>query len=257
VKVPLLQSEALMVPGIRHAFFTRHGGVSEGLYESFNGGTGSRDVPEHVVENRRRMARSLGVAEQALLVPHQVHSADVIVATKPWSPDGRPRADGIVTNVKGLALGVTGADCGMILFADTQAGIVGACHAGWKGALTGILDATVAAMESLGARRGQITAVLGPTIAQPSYEVGPEFVARFTDVDRDNGRFFVSSKREAHALFDLPSYIGMRLQRADVGHCENLSLDTYANADRFFSYRRSTHLAEPDYGRLVSAIALA
>jgi YfiH family protein len=245
-----------MVPSIRHAFFTRHGGVSEGLYESFNGGTGSRDVPEHVAENRRRMARSLGVEAQALLVPYQVHSADVIVATEPWSPDQRPRADGLVTTVKGLAVGVTGADCGMILFADAEAGVVGACHAGWKGALTGILDATVAAMEGLGARRPHITAVLGPTIAQPSYEVGPEFVARFTQADRDNGRFFISSKREAHALFDLPSYIGMRLERAGV-HFENLALDTYAHADQFFSYRRSTHLAEPDYGRLVSAIALA
>ena len=257
MKIPLLQSELLMQPGIAHAFFTRHGGVSEGVYESFNGGTGSRDVPEHVIENRRRMARSLFVPAENLLVPYQVHSPGVVTVTQPWGDAERPRADGLVTNVAGLALGVTGADCGMVLFADAQARVVGACHAGWKGALTGILEATISAMEGLGATRAQISAVLGPTIAQPSYEVGPEFIARFVEADRDNGRFFIASKRDAHALFDLPSYIGMRIGRAQIGQFENLGLDTYAHADRFFSYRRSTHLAEPDYGRLVSAIALA
>jgi YfiH family protein len=251
-----LHSPALCLPGIAHGFFTRLGGVSEGVYASLNGGVGSRDVPEAVAENRRRMAQTLGVGGDSLLVPYQIHSADVVVATRPWAPDERPRADGLVTNVPGLALGVTGADCGMVLFADAQARVIGACHSGWKGALTGILEATLAAMETLGATRSAITAVLGPMIAQTSYEVGPEFVPRFVDQDAANARFFRPSGRADHALFDLPAYIGARMNRAGIAAFHDLALDTYADAERFYSYRRSVHRAEPDYGRLVSAIAL-
>jgi hypothetical protein len=257
MKVPVIRSEALNLPGIRHAFFTRNGGVSQGVYASFNGGTGSNDDPGNVTENRARMARSVGVAAHALLVPYQIHSADALVVTTPWAEGERPRCDGLVTNVPGIGLGITGADCGMILFADPQARVIGACHAGWKGAFTGILESTLTAMESLGAAREKIHAGLGPTIAQPSYEVGPEFVARFVEADANNSRYFLPSQRDGHALFDLPGFISLRLVAAGVGTFENLGLDTYALEDQLFSYRRSTHRNEPDYGRLVSAIALA
>jgi YfiH family protein len=251
-----LQSHLLAATGVSHAFFTRRGGVSQGVYASLNGGTGSNDVPEHVAENRARMARVLGVASTHLMVPYQIHSPDVLVLREPWAADARPRADGLVTDVRGLALGVTGADCGMILFANAKAGVIGTCHAGWKGALTGVLEATLDAMEHLGAARAETVAVLGPTIGAASYEVGPEFVARFCEAASEHERFFTPATREGHAMFDLPAFIGMRLQRAGVGSFADLQLDTYADADRFFSYRRTTHLKEPDYGRLVSAIAL-
>lgn len=252
-----LQSVSLSrSPTVRHAFFTRRGGVSGGVYATLNGGTGSQDRADDVAENRRRMAEAVGVQPSHLLVPYQVHSPEVVLVRAPWTSDGRPRADGLVTDVRGLALGVTGADCGMILFADFQAGVIGACHAGWKGALTGILEATLGAMEQLGASRQATAAALGPVIRQESYEVGAEFVARFVDADDDNRRFFAPSGRHAHARFDLPAYIGARLLTAGIGGFEDLGCDTYADDARFFSFRRSTHRAEPDYGRLVSAIAL-
>lgn len=254
--VPFLTAKALGVPGVRHAFFTRAGGVSEGVYASLNGGVGSRDHAEAVRENRARMAAALGVAESRLAVPFQVHSPDAIIISAPWAPDERPRCDGIATATPGLALGVTGADCGMILFADPEARVIGACHAGWKGALTGVVEATVAAMERLGGRRGRIAAALGPCIAQPSYEVGPEFVTAFGDKGEDVGRFFIRSRREGRSMFDLPGYIAERARRAGVARFEGLALDTYADEARFFSYRRTTHCGEADYGRLVSAIAL-
>ncbi len=251
-----LRAGALAAQGVAHAFFTRQGGVSTGVYESLNGGVGSQDEPACVADNRARMAQAMGVAPSHLLVPYQIHSADVLHVREPWPPDARPRCDGLVTDVPGLALGVTGADCGMILFADARARVVGACHAGWKGAFTGVLESTLDAMEALGAKRDQITAVLGPTIGAASYEVGPEFVARFGDADADYLRFFAPAPRDGHAMFDLPDFIGLRLQKAGVGRFENLGLDTYADPARFFSYRRTTHRGEPDYGRLVSAIAL-
>ena len=253
----LIRADRLAAPGLAHGFFTRQGGVSSGVYESLNGGVGSQDDPVCVAENRARMALALGMAPSHLLVPYQIHSADVLCVREPWAADARPRCDGLVTDVPGLALGVTGADCGMILFADAKARVVGACHAGWKGAFTGVLEATLSAMEALGAMRDQITAVLGPTIGAASYEVGPEFVARFADADAAYSRFFAPASRAAHAMFDLPGFIGMRLQTAGVGAFEDLGLDTYGDPLRFFSYRRTTHLREPDYGRLVSAIALA
>ena len=254
---PFLTAKTLELPGIAHAFFTRSGGVSEGVYASLNGGVGSRDALEAVAENRARMAAALGVAGDRLAVPYQVHSADAIVLSEHWAPDARPRCDGVATATPGLALGVTGADCGMILFADAEARVVGAAHAGWKGALGGVVEATVAAMERLGARREAIAAALGPCIAQNSYEVGPEFVAAFAEAGEATERFFVPSRRPGHAMFDLKAYIAARAARARVGRFEDLRLDTYADEARFFSYRRTTHAREPDYGRLVSGIALA
>ena len=243
--------------GIRHGFFTRAGGVSSGIYASLNGGVGSNDAQEQVTENRARMAAALGVARDRLLTCYQVHSPNVVIAELPWSPKARPHADAIVTQVAGLAVGVSTADCGPVLFADAQARIVGAAHAGWRGALTGVLEATLATMEGLGAKRTRIAAALGPVITQPNYEVGPDLVERFLAADPDNKRFFVPSQRAQHALFDLPGYIAMRLERAGVESFENLGLCTYADPERFFSYRRATHRGEPDYGRHVNAIALA
>jgi YfiH family protein len=242
---------------LRHGFFTRSGGVSQGVYASLNGGTGSNDAPEQVAENRARMAAALGVAPERLLTAYQVHSPDVVVAEQPWSRDTRPRADAIVTRTPRLAVGVSTADCGPLLLADAEAGVVGAAHAGWRGALTGVVEATVAAMEELGARRAHIVAALGPTIRQPNYEVGPEFVERFLAADPANARFFVPAARAGHALFDLAGYIAQRVERAGIGDFEDLGLCTYAEPERFFSYRRTTRLGEPDYGRHVNAIALA
>ena len=247
---------ALSLPGIAHAFFTRRGGVSGGVYSTLNGGVGSRDAPQAVAENRARMARTLGVDADRFAVPYQVHSPDAIAISEHWAPDARPRCDGVATATPGLALGVTGADCGMILFADPEARVVGAAHAGWKGALTGVVESTVAAMERLGARRGAVVAGLGPCIAQESYEVGPEFVAAFAEAGEATARFFVPSRRAGHSMFDLKAYIAERAERAGVGRFEDLGLDTYSDDERFFSYRRTTHRKEPDYGRLVSAIAL-
>ncbi len=253
----MLQASSLSaLPNIRHAFFTREGGVSEGIYASLNGGIGSRDAPEKVRENRARMASALGVAPARLVSCYQIHSPDVIVATVPWTRENAPRADAIVTRVPGLAIGVTTADCGPILLADAQAGVIGAAHAGWKGALTGVLEAAVAAMETLGAQRGRIRAALGPMIRQPNYEVGGEFVERFTTANAEDKRFFAQARRPGHALFDLPGYIRSRLERAGIQSIEDLGLCTYADPARFFSYRRTTHRGEPDYGRHVNAIAL-
>ncbi len=252
----MIQSASLASPNIRHAFFTRAGGVSSGIYESLNGGIGSKDAPENVRENRARMATALGVAPTHLVSCYQIHSPDVIVATEPWTRENSPRADAIVTRVAGLAVGVGTADCGPVLFADGEAGVVGAAHAGWKGALTGVLEATVTAMEKLGATRARIRASIGPLIRQPNYEVGPEFVQRFVTEDDANGRFFVNATRIGYAMFDLPGYIRSRLERAEIAGVEDLGLCTYADPARFFSYRRTTHRGEPDYGRHVNAIAL-
>jgi polyphenol oxidase len=246
--------ELASYPNLHHAFFTRRGGASEGVYASLNGGLGSSDDPARVAENRRRMTEELGLAPEALISVHQVHSADAVIVEGPWTGE-RPRADGMATAVPGLALGITTADCGPVLFADPHVGVIGAAHAGWRGAASGILEATIEAMERLGARRHKIVAVLGPTISQAAYEVGPEFVATLTGLDPDNERFFRPGERSDHAMFDLPGYIGMRLEAAGVGEFANLGLCTYSDEERFFSYRRTTHRGEPDYGRLISAIA--
>jgi YfiH family protein len=252
----MLQASSLSaLSGIRHAFFTREGGMSAGLYASLNGGQGSDDAPANVAENRARMAAELGVAPDRLVTAYQIHSADVIVADEPWTGATRPRADGIVTRVPLLAIGVSTADCGPVLFADPAARVIGAAHAGWKGALTGVLEATIAAMEQLGGARARITAAIGPMIRQPSYEVGPEFVARFRATDSASEGFFVPAPRAGYAMFDLAGYIASRLARAGIAAIEDLAVCTYADA-RFFSYRRATHRAEADYGRHINAIAL-
>lgn len=257
MKPGFLQARSLAdLPGIRHAFFTRQGGVSDGLYASLNAGIGSDDAPARVAENRGRMADTLGVPRGHLVTCYQIHSPDVVVAETPWTRETAPRADAVVTRVAGLAVGVTTADCGPVLFAEPDAGVVGAAHAGWKGALGGIIEATIAAMEALGARRSRITVALGPMIRQPSYEVGPDFVARLVAAGEDQARFLAPARRESHAMFDLPGYIAARLADAGVGAVEDLGVCTYADPERFFSYRRTTHRGEPDYGRHVNAIAL-
>jgi len=252
VASPLLSA----IPGLRHAFFTRDGGVSDGIYESLNGGLGSRDDPARVAENRRRMAERMGVAPGHFLSVHQTHSPDVMVASGPWEGPSRPLADAIVTRTEGLSIGATAADCGPILLADPRARVIGAAHAGWKGALTGILESTVDAMEKLGAERTGIVAAIGPLIRQHSYEVGDEFVERFVEADAENALFFIPGERAGHAMFDLAGLIRMRLENAGVLMIDDIGVDTYSD-ERFFSYRRSVHRHEPDYGRHVHAIALA
>ncbi len=253
----MLQAASLTnLARIRHAFFTRSGGVSQGVYASLNGGVGSDDAADKVGENRARMATALGVAPDHLLTPYQIHSPDVVIADAPWPSEQRPRADAMVTRRPGLAIGVSTADCGPLLLADTHAGVIGAAHAGWRGAFSGVIDAVVEAMEGQGAERARIVAALGPTIRQPNYEVGPEFVERFLAADESNARFFTPSKRSRHAMFDLPGYIAARVEQAGIVNFEDLGLCTYAEPARFFSYRRATQLHEPDYGRHINAIAL-
>jgi purine-nucleoside/S-methyl-5'-thioadenosine phosphorylase / adenosine deaminase len=248
---PLLSA----IPGLRHAFFTREGGVSDGIYASLNGGLGSDDDPRKVAENRRRMAEQLAVAPDHFLSAHQIHSPDAVVASRPWENGPRPRADAIVTRTEGLAIGITAADCGPILLVEPKARVIGAAHAGWKGALTGILESTIRAMEGLGAQRSGIVAAIGPMIRQHSYEVGSEFVERFIDAEADNAVFFIPSTRERHSMFDLAGFIRMRLENAGVLMIDDIGADTYSD-ERFYSYRRSVHRKEPDYGRHVHAIAL-
>lgn len=243
------------IPGLRHGFFTREGGVSCGIYDSLNGGIGSRDDAASVAENRGRMAAALGVGSDRFLTAYQVHSPDTAVADAPWDHAGRPRADAIVTRTPNLAIGITTADCGPVLFADPAAQVIGAAHAGWKGALTGVLESTIDAMERLGAARGRIVAAIGPLIRQKSYEVGAEFVDRFTAADATHAAFFAPSARDGHAMFDLAGFIRARLERAGVLMIDDLGDDTYSDP-RFFSYRRSVHRQEPDYGRHVHAIVL-
>jgi polyphenol oxidase len=252
----MIKADALALPGIRHAFFTRQGGVSSGVYASLNGGTGSRDDTAFVAENRARMAAALNVAPARFLTPYQIHSAEAVTAEVPWTAETRPRADAVVTRARGLAISVTTADCGPILLADAGAGVIGAAHAGWRGALTGIIEATLDAMERLGARRANITAAIGPMIRQRNYEVGPDLIARFAAADGSGAAFFTPAARDGHALFDLPGYIAARLARAGIANIEDLGLCTYADAERFFSFRRSTHRGEADYGRHVNAIVL-
>lgn len=254
----MLQARSLAeLGGIEHGFFTRAGGVSDGIYATLNGGTGSNDAPDKIAENRARMAARLGVGAESLLTAYQIHSPDVVVVESPWAADKRPRADALVTKTPRLAIGISTADCGPLLFADAQARVIGAAHAGWRGALTGVIEATIAAMENLGAARARIVGALGPTISQPNYEVGAEFVERFLAAAPDNARFFSATPKTSHALFDLPGYITARIAQAGIVEFENLALCTYAEPERFFSFRRTTHRNEPDYGRHINAIALA
>jgi polyphenol oxidase len=253
-----LHAESLSgLDGIRHAFFTREGGVSGGIYASLNSGVGSHDDAAHVAENRARMAKALGVEADRLITAFQIHSPHVVVADQPWDVETRPKADAIVTRTPGLAIGVSTADCGPLLFADAQARVIGAAHAGWRGAFSGVIEGTIAAMENLGADRSRIGVALGPLIRQDNYEVSQSFVDEFRRTDETYARFFVPAVREGHAMFDLPGFIASRLTQSGIRHFEDTGICTYADPDRFYSYRRSTHRAEPDYGRHVNAIVLA
>lgn len=242
--------------GLRHGFFTRQGGHSAGLFASLNCGFGSGDDKPTVARNRATAGDALGVPGSHLLTAWQWHSPDVVVAEEPWDPLAPPKGDAIVTAKRGLAIAVLTADCAPLLFADTEARVVGAAHAGWKGALAGVSDATIAAMEKLGARRRHITAIIGPTISQSAYEVGPEFPAPFLAADPGNADFFASSRKARHHMFDLPGYLARRMRGLGVGKVVDLGLCTYSDEDRFYSYRRATHRQEKDYGRQISAIVL-
>ena len=252
------QVEVVRAPSLSqfsHGFLGRRGGVSAGECAGLNVGFGSRDDRLAIAENRRRAVDAL-VPGAGLVTVHQVHSAEVVVADRAWSQDERPKADAMVTDKPGLLLGILTADCAPVLFADPEAQVVGAAHAGWRGALAGVTDATIKAMERLGARREHIRAAVGPCIAVASYEVDDAFLARFIDADPDNARFFApASAGKPH--FDLEAYVVDRLIAAGIAEVEALGLDTYADPDRFFSFRRATHRGEADYGRQLSAIALA
>lgn len=239
---------------VTHGFFTRKGGASSGIFAGLNCGRGSSDQSECVAINIERATGALGIPSEALVTLHQVHSADVVEVKAPFN-GSRPKADALVTATPGVALGVLTADCEPVLFADAEAGVIGAAHAGWKGALDGVLEATVDAMERLGARRERISAAIGPTISQRAYEVGPEFLERFLDADPGNVRFF-SGGRGDRLQFDLPAYGLHRLREAGVGRAEWTRHCTYSDPVRFYSYRRSLHEDEADYGRLLSAIRL-
>jgi len=244
-------------PGIRHAFFTRRGGVSGGVFASLNCGFGSRDAPDSVERNRAIAASRLGLGADRLVSCHQVHGTTAITVESTWRREENPRADAMVTAVPGIALGVLAADCAPVLFADPEARVIGAAHGGWRGALAGIMEATVAAMTRLGARPEQIRAGIGPCIAQPSYEVGAEFHECFTTADPENRGFFRPAARSGHFLFDLPGYIADRLERLGLAAVERTPHDTAAEEELFFSYRRACLRGESDYGRGLAAIALA
>jgi YfiH family protein len=253
---PIIESRALAATGIRHGFFTREGGVSTGLYASLNVGGGSRDERASVIENRARAMAAFDLPGTALVTAYQVHSATAVAVAGPWSAEP-PQADGLATDRPGVALGILTADCAPILFVDPEARVIGAAHAGWRGALNGIAEATVAVMETLGARTGHIRAAVGPCIASASYEVGPEFPAPFLAHDPRSERFFRPAARERHYMFDLPGYVADRLRTLGLAAVEALGLDTCADEARFFSYRRSTLRKEADYGRGLSAIVIA
>jgi YfiH family protein len=249
----LVLPELAQCGGIRHGFFTRDGGVSEGVYASLNCGFGSGDQAAAVAENRRRAMQSLELPESALVGVHQIHSADVVTVETPWPRHAAPRADAMVTRRPGICLGILTADCVPILFAEPEARVIGAAHAGWKGARGGVAEATVAAMVRLGALPSRIRAGIGPAIRQPSYEVGAEFPGHFPGGEA----FFRAAPRAGHFLFDLPGYVASRLSCLGLAAIADLGLDTAADEKRFFSYRRTCQRGEPDYGRALSAIALA
>ncbi|ARE84133.1 Polyphenol oxidase [Roseovarius sp. EC-HK134] len=238
---------------LRHGFFTRRGGASSGVFAGLNCGPGSSDQSEIVQINRARVAEAMGVAPDHLITVHQVHSADVVTVTGPMGT--RPRADAMVTDVPGVALAVLTADCQPVLFADVANGVIGAAHAGWRGALDGVLEATVVGMEGLGADRRRIRAVIGPSISQAAYEVGPEFIEAFLAEDSDNARFFANGEGGRYQ-FDLPGFGLHRLRQSGIGQAEWTRHCTYADPERFYSYRRTTHAGEADYGRLISVIRL-
>ena len=243
-----------LLSGVRHGFLGRRGGVSTGLVAGLNVGLGSSDDPVAIAENRRRAADAVAPGARLVTV-YQVHSADAVVA-EVWADDVRPRVDAIVTDRPGVVLGILTADCAPVLLADSEAGVIGAAHAGWKGAIGRVTDATIAAMEKLGAKRERIAAAVGPCISRASYEVDAAFMARFADADPSNERFFADGKRANHHQFDLEAYVAHRLAAAGISKVAMLGEDTYSQPDRYFSFRRATHGGEPDYGRQISLIAL-
>ncbi|WP_374534131.1 peptidoglycan editing factor PgeF [Phenylobacterium sp.] len=253
--LPVLTSPLLDLPGVRHAFFTRQGGVSTGIYDSLNVGRGSSDAPDDVVENRRLAAAHFDLPEGALNTCYQIHSAQALVAEAPWNGE-RPQGDGVVARTAGVACGALAADCAPILFADPRARVVAAAHAGWKGALGGVAEATLERMIEQGANLPDIVAVVGPCIGPASYEVGLEFLERFAAEAAENIEFFTPVDGAEKAMFDLPAYVLHRLRRAGVGACEWIGRDTCAEDAWFFSNRRAFKRGEPDFGRLLSAIAL-
>jgi YfiH family protein len=256
IQAPIHAPALADLDGVQHFFFTRRGGVSAGLYSSLNCGYGSGDAPDNVRENRRRAAAAFDLGAGDLLTVHQFHSTDVLtVATDRWTSPGAPKADALVSDRPGVALGVLAADCAPVLLADGEARVIGAAHAGWKGALGGVVEATIAAMERLGARRERLRAAIGPCIGRASYEVGPEFPAPFLKHDEASAAFFRSAPRAGHFMFDLAGYLARRIARAGVA-ASTTGHDTLAATDDFFSYRRNTLSGVRDYGRGLSAIAL-
>lgn len=251
-----LRAENLSSGNIRHGFYTRGGGASGGVYASLNCGYGSRDERAQVQRNRALVAADIGVPETGLLTVYQIHSAEVAVVEAAWTADQAPTGDAMVSATPHFALGILSADCTPVLFADEKAGVIAAAHAGWRGAISGVLSATVEAMEGLGAARGDIATAVGPCIEQESYEVGPEFHEQFTAASADHAAYFRPSPKDKHHLFDLPGFVRDRLSDIGVGSIERVGGDTYADEERFFSYRRVTHRGESDYGRQISAICL-
>jgi YfiH family protein len=251
----VLHAKALQADGIAHGFFGRRGGVSNGIFESLNCGPGSGDERADVIENRHRVADALSAGTN-LLTLYQIHSGNAVTVTAPWNIGEGPQADGMATNVPRLALGILTADCAPVLFADADAKVIGAAHAGWKGAIGGVTDSTIAAMEALGAKRNRISAAIGPCISQINYEVGPEFRERFLESDSGFARFFIPSDRPDRFRFDLEGFVAQRLRAAGLASVDRFSTCTYAAEGDFFSFRRTTHRGEKDYGRQVSAIVL-
>jgi len=251
-----LADELADLPGIAHGFFTRRGGVSEGIYASLNCGPGSRDSPAYVRENRARVAQHLGTTASRLVSAHQVHGTTALIVEEPWPIERRPKADALVTAARGVAVGVLTADCAPVLLAEPRAGIVAAAHAGWRGALAGVIEAAVSAMEGLGAARPQIRATVGPCIGQGPYEVGPEFEADFRRQDAASAHFFVRRGAGVRPHFDLPGYVVHRLRCAGIMDAAAVAACCYTLEEDFFSYRRSRVRGEADFGRQISAIVL-
>ena len=252
----MLTAENLAAAPVRHGFFTREGGVSDGIFASLNCGFGSGDDPAKVAENRGRVAAALDVAPAALVTAYQVHGTETSVVIEPWRRDAAPKADAMATRTPGVALGILTADCAAVLLADPDARVIGAAHAGWRGALTGVVEAAIAAMERLGAERARIHAAIGPCIGRASYEVGPEFPAPFLARNAANAAFFAPAARPGHFRFDLAGYVARVLTQAEISSVTRINADTYADP-RFFSYRRNTLAGEKSYGRALSVIALA
>lgn len=252
-----LPSGKLQSLGIRHGFFQRTGGVSEGIYHALNCGRGSKDIRAHVEENRVLVAKSFGLRAHSLIGPRQAHTSRTVIATAPWDASDAPEADAIVTATPGIAISVLTADCTPVLMADESAGVIAAVHAGWKGAKAGVIESALDAMESLGGRTDRIVAAVGPAISKAAYEVGPEFREAFLLADEENEKYFSQPREGGRPHFDLLSYIKARLSARGVESIDDLALCTYQNKSIFFSHRRSVHRSEPDYGRQISAILLA